>query len=167
MVKRETGLNDLLRFFKSGKAHMAVVEDKVHGKKESEVLGIVTLEDVLEDILGLEILDEKDVDLLGARDLALDRASLARTRLKLGDSSVEHFLLSEDALKVIASFVMDHCPPFAGLLVRGKEEAAEMTKIILKNSTTETYPTLNEPLYEKGKHSTVRGEDKRRATLAY
>ena len=158
VVSRDTGLNDLLRFFKSGKGHLAVVKDKVNEKQEGETLGIVTLEDVLEDILGLEILDEKDSDLLGARDLALDCAALARSRLKLWDASVEAITLSEDDLKVVVSYVLDHLPAFSALLVqRGKDEAAEMTKLILRNSNVKTYSTLYEPLYEKGKPSTVRG----------
>ncbi len=45
---------DLLKEFQLGKAHMAIVQD-VHGKIE----GIVTLEDVLEEIVG-EISDEYD-----------------------------------------------------------------------------------------------------------
>lgn len=48
-------IGDLLREFKSGQTHMAFVADGV-----GNIIGIVTLEDILEEIVG-EILDEYDV----------------------------------------------------------------------------------------------------------
>ena len=45
---------DALRSFRRGRRHLAVVRD------DSRVLGVVTLEDVLECMLGEEIVDEHD-----------------------------------------------------------------------------------------------------------
>lgn len=54
-VKSDKKVYDLLKEFQTGKTHMAFVVDGI-----GNVTGIVTLEDVLEDIVG-EILDEYDV----------------------------------------------------------------------------------------------------------
>ncbi|MHB9154349.1 MAG: CBS domain-containing protein, partial [Endomicrobiales bacterium] len=54
-VPMDKKVSELLREFQSGKTHLAFVLDPV-----GNVAGLVTLEDVLEDIVG-EILDEYDV----------------------------------------------------------------------------------------------------------
>jgi CBS domain containing-hemolysin-like protein len=48
-------LDDLLKIFIKKKIHMAVVFDK-----NDEFVGVVTLEDVIEEIIGREIVDERD-----------------------------------------------------------------------------------------------------------
>lgn len=51
-------------FFSPGKSHLAIVQ-KVNNEGEGdpfyEVLGLVTLEDVIEEIIKSEILDESDL----------------------------------------------------------------------------------------------------------
>lgn len=53
-----------LSFFRTGKSHLAIVQ-KVNNEGEGdpfyEVLGLVTLEDVIEEIIKSEILDESDL----------------------------------------------------------------------------------------------------------
>lgn len=49
----------LMIFFSSGSSHMAFVERMDSGGKK-ETIGIVTLEDVIEEILQSEIVDETD-----------------------------------------------------------------------------------------------------------
>jgi CBS domain containing-hemolysin-like protein len=53
-IQESTPIIDLLRFFQEKKTHMAIVNDEFGG-----VRGLVTLEDVLEEIVG-EIVDEHD-----------------------------------------------------------------------------------------------------------
>jgi metal transporter CNNM len=48
---------ELLERFKDGKNHMAVVKDE-----QGNVLGVITLEDVIEEVLKFEIYDESDYD---------------------------------------------------------------------------------------------------------
>ncbi|GAA6223630.1 metal transporter CNNM3 isoform X2 [Lates japonicus] len=62
-VFNDTKLDAMLEEFKKGNSHMAIVQ-KVNNEGEGdpfyEVLGLVTLEDVIEEIIKSEILDESD-----------------------------------------------------------------------------------------------------------
>lgn len=56
-VREHTNLDDLLDIFLMKKEQLALVHDEFGG-----TLGIVTMEDVIETILGVEIVDEKDME---------------------------------------------------------------------------------------------------------
>ncbi|XP_048361979.1 metal transporter CNNM1 isoform X1 [Sphaerodactylus townsendi] len=63
-VFHDTRLDALLEEFKKGKSHLAIVQrvnDEGEGDPFYEVMGIVTLEDVIEEIIKSEILDETDL----------------------------------------------------------------------------------------------------------
>ncbi|KAJ8418132.1 hypothetical protein AAFF_G00138410 [Aldrovandia affinis] len=63
-VFNDTRLDAMLEEFKKGKSHLAIVQ-KVNSEGEGdpfyEVMGIITLEDVIEEIIKSEILDETDL----------------------------------------------------------------------------------------------------------
>ncbi|XP_029460171.1 metal transporter CNNM4 isoform X2 [Rhinatrema bivittatum] len=63
-VFHDTKLDAMLEEFKKGKSHLAIVQ-KVNNEGEGdpfyEVIGLVTLEDVIEEIIKSEILDESDM----------------------------------------------------------------------------------------------------------
>uniref|UniRef100_W5LLQ4 Metal transporter n=1 Tax=Astyanax mexicanus TaxID=7994 RepID=W5LLQ4_ASTMX len=63
-VFHDTKLDAMLEEFKKGKSHLAIVQ-RVNNEGEGdpfyEVLGLVTLEDVIEEIIKSEILDESDL----------------------------------------------------------------------------------------------------------
>ncbi len=63
-VPDSTNLQDQLNAFLRRKAHMAIVVDEY-----GEVQGLVTLEDIIEEIVG-EIADEHDIDIQGVRQQA-------------------------------------------------------------------------------------------------
>ncbi|KAF5906849.1 metal transporter CNNM4-like isoform X2, partial [Clarias magur] len=64
VVFHNTKLDAMLKEFKKGKSHLAIVQ-RVNNEGEGdpfyEVLGLVTLEDVIEEIIKSEILDESDL----------------------------------------------------------------------------------------------------------
>jgi putative hemolysin len=59
-VDAERRSDDLLLYFRDQHSHLAVVE------RSGETLGVVSLEDVLEELVG-EIEDEKDIEASGVR----------------------------------------------------------------------------------------------------
>ncbi|KAF2421144.1 DUF21-domain-containing protein [Tothia fuscella] len=58
-TRPETSCLDIVNFFQEGKSHMILVSDSP-GEAEG-ALGVVTLEDVIEELIGEEIVDESDV----------------------------------------------------------------------------------------------------------
>ncbi|KAI8974735.1 hypothetical protein BDB01DRAFT_806285 [Pilobolus umbonatus] len=55
----DTSCLDILNFFQEGKSHMALISSDPGGT--SGALGVITLEDVIEELIGEEIIDETDV----------------------------------------------------------------------------------------------------------
>ncbi|KAH7327190.1 hypothetical protein BKA65DRAFT_63774 [Rhexocercosporidium sp. MPI-PUGE-AT-0058] len=55
----DTSCLDIINFFQEGKSHMVVVSDSPGD--QAGALGVVTLEDVIEELIGEEIVDESDV----------------------------------------------------------------------------------------------------------
>jgi len=58
-TKPETSCLDIVNFFQEGKSHMVLVSN--HPGEDRGVQGVVTLEDVIEELIGEEIVDESDV----------------------------------------------------------------------------------------------------------
>jgi len=58
-TKPETSCLDIVNFFQEGKSHMVLVSDQPG--EDHGVQGVVTLEDVIEELIGEEIIDESDV----------------------------------------------------------------------------------------------------------
>eukprot|EP00007_Cunea_sp_BSH-02190019_P007714 CAMPEP_0174239140 /NCGR_PEP_ID=MMETSP0417-20130205/13568_1 /TAXON_ID=242541 /ORGANISM="Mayorella sp, Strain BSH-02190019" /LENGTH=592 /DNA_ID=CAMNT_0015318053 /DNA_START=67 /DNA_END=1845 /DNA_ORIENTATION=- len=75
VVNDQLPLYDLLNLFQTGKSHMAIV---VSCEDHLTVLGAITLEDVLEELIQEEIIDETDVYEDVARQIRLSRALLTR-----------------------------------------------------------------------------------------
>ncbi|KAM4749077.1 uncharacterized protein WCC33_006503 [Rhinophrynus dorsalis] len=123
-VFSDTKLDAVLEEFKKGKSHLAIVQ-KVNSDGEGdpfyEVLGLVTLEDVIEEIIKSEILDESD--------LYTDNRSKKRVgrRQDKKDFSVfkdpEHELrvkISPQLLLAAHRFLSTEVPLFAPALVSEK-----------------------------------------------
>ena len=58
-TRPETSCLDIVNFFQEGKSHMVLVSD--YPGEPRGALGVVTLEDVIEELIGEEIVDESDV----------------------------------------------------------------------------------------------------------
>ncbi|KAF1803792.1 hypothetical protein FB192DRAFT_1277127 [Mucor lusitanicus] len=63
----DTSCLDILNFFQEGKSHMALISENPGA--HSGALGVITLEDVIEELIGEEIIDETDVYVDGKPDL--------------------------------------------------------------------------------------------------
>ena len=58
-TRAETSCLDIINFFQEGKSHMVLVSE--HPGEDYGALGVVTLEDVIEELIGEEIVDESDI----------------------------------------------------------------------------------------------------------
>jgi metal transporter CNNM len=105
-------LGDVLRLFKTGKSHMAIVRDVNNtgpGDPFYEMLGIVTLEDIIEEILQDEIKDETDGDGLGGTNENFDYS-----KLRLLDSGkLEYEKLTRQEAQAIGAHFMSNISPFS------------------------------------------------------
>eukprot|EP00547_Thalassionema_nitzschioides_P001516 CAMPEP_0194207484 /NCGR_PEP_ID=MMETSP0156-20130528/6212_1 /TAXON_ID=33649 /ORGANISM="Thalassionema nitzschioides, Strain L26-B" /LENGTH=517 /DNA_ID=CAMNT_0038934257 /DNA_START=413 /DNA_END=1963 /DNA_ORIENTATION=+ len=114
VVWPDDNLGDVLRELKKGKSHMALVRD-VNRDDESqdpfyEIKGIITLEDIIEEILGDEIVDETDaVTLEKERDFDWGRLRL------LDANFVEQYLSEEEGKAVMAHLQTNYAHVFEKL----------------------------------------------------
>ena len=111
-------INELLKEFQLKKIHMAVVIDEYGGTS-----GIVTLEDVLEEIVG-EITDESDEDQLLYRKLD-DRSFIFEGKILLNDFC-KVFNADED----IFDYVRGEAETLAGLILELTGEIPKKDKVI-------------------------------------
>ncbi|ORX89422.1 DUF21-domain-containing protein [Basidiobolus meristosporus CBS 931.73] len=69
VTNQNTSCLDILNFFQEGKSHMALVVEFENQTRHAK--GVVTLEDVMEELIGEEIIDETDVYIDGMFELYL------------------------------------------------------------------------------------------------
>ncbi|CDS10379.1 hypothetical protein LRAMOSA03055 [Lichtheimia ramosa] len=74
----DTSCLDILNFFQEGKSHMALVSDDPGG--QSGAIGVITLEDVIEELIGEEIIDETDVYIDVANKVRVVRRQVTNSR---------------------------------------------------------------------------------------
>jgi len=116
-------LGDVLRELKKGKSHMALVRDvnnETEGDPVYEIKGIITLEDIIEEILGEEIVDETDAFVDSTqrqkvnRKINGDDEEFDWGRLRLLDAKiVEQYLSEEEAKAVTAHLRINYSSVFS------------------------------------------------------
>eukprot|EP00531_Pseudo-nitzschia_arenysensis_P009175 CAMPEP_0116145954 /NCGR_PEP_ID=MMETSP0329-20121206/16900_1 /TAXON_ID=697910 /ORGANISM="Pseudo-nitzschia arenysensis, Strain B593" /LENGTH=731 /DNA_ID=CAMNT_0003641657 /DNA_START=184 /DNA_END=2379 /DNA_ORIENTATION=- len=157
LVWPDDTLGDVLAFLKKGKSHLAVVRD-VNNKDETqdpfyEVKGIITLEDIVERIIGDSIIDETDAFVDSAQQIKAERGETFEwARLRLLDSKIVDEMLSASEIgAVTAHLKTNHSQPF-GLLTD-----SQLHRLVSSTAVT-TLPTAthemdkelpNDLLYEK------------------
>eukprot|EP01104_Vermistella_antarctica_P001228 TRINITY_DN1128_c0_g1_i1.p1 TRINITY_DN1128_c0_g1~~TRINITY_DN1128_c0_g1_i1.p1 ORF type:complete len:606 (-),score=152.92 TRINITY_DN1128_c0_g1_i1:143-1960(-) len=147
-VFHDVPLNEMLAEFKAGQSHMAVVRrvnDEGPGDPVYESMGVVTLEDVIEEILQDEIVDETDVYVSNtARTVPQGRGDHHGAMFR---SQTNRGLTDEDCEAVIVRLV-EQCPDsFAESIL-----SAKVLKKLLSVSLVEEVPS-GHALYEAGKES--------------
>jgi hypothetical protein len=154
-------LGETLSNFRRERAHLAIVRDVVfegEGDPYYKVVGIITLEDIIEEILGTEIEDEFDYDetnqensvLFQLRDM--DLARLKSLRSKITD---DH--LSEDEINAIVNFLPKNVQQISDYVAKYKLTLYDVIKksdvFLLKKQTPEgaNKPHPNDIIVRKGK----------------
>nr|CAB3232129.1 DUF21 domain-containing protein At4g33700-like [Phallusia mammillata] len=102
-VQADTQLYDALNLFQMGKSHMFVVVKKREGvsnkttsllSMEDEVVGVVTLEDVIEELIQEEIMDETDVSESMQKQIKVVKARVARQSISASSGKSVPFTTS-------------------------------------------------------------------------
>jgi metal transporter CNNM len=107
-------LGDCLVKFKKGRSHMAVVHEVNNDDDDVdpwyEVQGIITLEDIIEEILGDEIVDETDQYVEVEKGSRVERESFDYARLRLLDTKNHATALSDEEARAIAAHLQASQP---------------------------------------------------------
>jgi gliding motility-associated protein GldE len=119
-------INDLLKEFQQKKIHMAVVIDEYGGTS-----GIITLEDILEEIVG-EITDESDEDEILYKKID-DKTTVFEGKILLND-----FLKILDIDEDIFSYVRGDSETLAGLILELTGEIPKKNQVIKYGNFTFT-----------------------------
>lgn len=119
LVYCDTTLNKMLNIFRQGGGHMAVVQqNKEAENSSSDTLGVVTLEDLIEELIGQDIVDETDVYTDNISKQRVKRVrSIDPEVLKMFDSKHDELLLSEKEVLVVSSYLSNNTEEFSQKLI--------------------------------------------------
>jgi metal transporter CNNM len=157
-------LGDVLRHLKSGHTHMALVrgvcnEEKVDPYYTLE--GIITLEDIIEVILGEEIVDETDawVDVDHTKKVSREKA-FDWSRLRLLDAKIVDETLSDDEVRAVAAHLRQNYSCTVSnisdkQLMRMIAATAVTELEEVHKEAGEDLPSSPKLLYEKNKESSI------------
>ena len=154
VVHEDEKLGDVLQTFKKGRGHLAIVRgiDEFDDGRDSTycIRGIITLEDIVEAILGDEIVDETDNYVHMEKKDRVNRADFDYGRLDLLDSKLNENLLSPEEINAIAAHLTTNYSVFK--CKPGTEEPIDVEDVkalvahgvkhalTLKREATETSP---------------------------
>lgn len=112
VVPSETKLISMLKYFQTGKSHIALVQEvqqRPHGDPIYEVKGLVTMEDVIEELIHNEIFDEYDV--VNSPLPASNATSVsAKRNIGLNAKCARRVHLNANQMKACALFLNESLP---------------------------------------------------------
>jgi len=157
LVWPDDTLGDVLTDLKKGKSHLAVVRD-VNNKDKTqdpfyEVKGIITLEDIVERIIGDSIVDETDAFVDNNQSIKVERGDTFEwARLRLLDTKIVDEMLSPSEIRAVTAHLKtNHGESFKLLTDSALSLLVSSTPVTtLQTATQDLDKQLpNELLYEK------------------
>eukprot|EP00557_Chaetoceros_sp_GSL56_P004650 CAMPEP_0176505936 /NCGR_PEP_ID=MMETSP0200_2-20121128/16770_1 /TAXON_ID=947934 /ORGANISM="Chaetoceros sp., Strain GSL56" /LENGTH=697 /DNA_ID=CAMNT_0017905543 /DNA_START=251 /DNA_END=2344 /DNA_ORIENTATION=- len=186
VVWMDDKLGEVLAFLKKGHCHMAIVRDINRGDGTGdpfyEVKGIITLEDIIEVILGDQIVDETDAWVDVQHTTKVNRgADFDWAKLKLLDAKIVDQTLSEDEVRAVSAHLSSNFDS-----VFGRVSKKQLSRMVAATPVTELDASAKEIheflpsklLYEKdipcdkctlilcGKITVIAGTDNFRSDLS-
>lgn len=118
VVKDDTPLNKMLNIFCQGGGHMSLVHKEIPDAADVTI-GVVTLEDLIEELIGQDIVDETDVytDNIHKRRVSRLR-SIHPEVLKMFDSKHDEEILSNNEVLAVASYLSNNTLEFSEKFIR-------------------------------------------------
>lgn len=117
LVYATTPLDEMLNIFKRGGGHLALVQrvsEKGTPEQTHETLGVCTLEDLIEELIGEDIVDETDVYADNVNRRRVRRMRLLDPEiLKMFDHNKSEMRLSDKERKVVAAYLAAHFAAFS------------------------------------------------------
>lgn len=156
-------LGDVLAELKKGRTHLAVVRD-VNNTNDTqdpfyEVKGIITLEDIIEKIIGDTIVDETDEYVDSTRSVKVQRAeNFEWARLRLLDAKIVDELLSPEEVKAVTAHLRMNYPSTVQLLTDNQLSRLVSTTPVSYMETAQQTVGKRLPddlLYRKGEPSDI------------
>jgi len=148
LVWPDDTLGEVLGYLKKGKSHLAVVRD-VNNKDPSqdpfyEVKGIITLEDIVERIIGDSIVDETDAYVDSNQSVKVERGEAFEwARLRLLDTKIVDEMLTESEINAITAHLKTNHPETFEQLTDSK-----LSRLVSSTPVT-TLPTATQDLDKK------------------
>jgi len=160
VVWTDDRLGDVLRDLKKGHSHMALAREVNNDDSTQdpyyEIRGIITLEDIIEVILGDDIVDETDAFVDATHSIKVDRSSadFDWARLRLLDSKLVDETLADEEVKAVTAHLRTNYADAVELLSEGQlRRLVAQTPVTqlqeAKQEVGESLPT--DLLYEKDK----------------
>mmetsp|Transcript_34380 Transcript_34380/g.72913 ORF Transcript_34380/g.72913 Transcript_34380/m.72913 type:complete len:736 (+) Transcript_34380:56-2263(+) len=150
-------VGEAFQAFKRARAHIAVVRSVCTPDDADPyfvVEGVVTLEDVIEQIIGDDIVDEYDPDPEGVADTGLSDGApkFDFTKLRLFNHQDAGAELSTEELHTLALHLMQTVPFFRSLTRGQMCKLVELANLVTlrKEDATSAFPCSNDFLYERG-----------------
>lgn len=113
VVPSETKLISMLKYFQTGKSHIALVQEvqqRAHGDPVYEVKGLVTMEDVIEELIHNEIFDEYDIVATPTTTAPGPGGASAKRNIGLNAKCARRVHLNANQMKACALFLNESLP---------------------------------------------------------
>ncbi|OJD24124.1 hypothetical protein ACJ73_04519 [Blastomyces percursus] len=157
-TRAETSCLDIVNFFQEGKSHMVLVSE--YPGEDHGALGVVTLEDVIEELIGEEIIDESDV-FIDVHKAIRRMAPAPKSRVPKGQIVAEPPHIHGNLIDVSDNHVTHAESITSGTLPRRHSAAdysspPQTTFYFRKSGTFDSADTVEAPIIKRGPTPEIR-----------